>query len=220
MALALIFMPGHIKREKERFSMVLEQTELVPSVFRGVSSLGPANPFDQDSFIGLVARSDLLQTDLHVRTNIRGTVLLVNTDVVFKGPNTDWDELVTRRALGKQTGIAGREFSWLRAIEGIASAIHMDARETMTLVGEENLARRMWVESVSPPSDVPEWISSDSTWHPSMPGKYIVKTCGDVMLSLYQLSQPGQFFLICHGASLIKAVSVADEHRQYWRILT
>ena len=222
MALALTFTPGYIKRKGERFSMVVEETEVVPLTFRGIESLGPANPFDQDrdSFTGLFPRSGLLQTELHVLTSTRGTILFVNTDMVFKGPNASWDEIAKSLRLGNNTGIFGREFSWLRVIEGISAAIHLDSRDIMTHTGEENLARRIWIESARPQNELPEWISADSSWHPASRGKYIARTCGDIMLCLYQLSQQNQFFVICHNASLIKAVSVANQHTNNWRIVT
>ena len=220
-ALALTCTPGYIKRGRDRFAMVIEEPGLVPMIFRGVETLGPACPFEQNSFVGLTPRSGLLETEMVVRSNVRGTILYVSSDILFRGPNPGWDELAISRKLGVGTGVADRNFEWLSVIHGILAAIHVDSRETMTAIGEENLAQRIWLESNRPDNELPQWISADSTWKPTDEGRYIVQTCGDTMLSLYQLSQPMQNFVVCHNASLIKAVATAYQHNDHgWRIIT
>ena len=219
--LALTCTPGYIKRGSEHFAMVIEEPGLIPMIFRGIDTLGPAYPFEQDSFVGLTPRASLLETEMLVRSNVRGTILNISSDIVFRGPNTDWDKRVASRKLGRGTGVASRNFEWLSVMHGILAADYVDSRETMTKIGEENLARRIWLESNRAEPELPQWISADSTWKPTDEGRYIVQTCGDIMLSLYQLSQPMQNFVVCHNASLIRAVAVAYQHNEYgWRIIT
>ena len=92
----------------------------------------------------------------------------------------------------------------------------------MTRAGEEALAKRIWLDPNVLPSQLPEWISPDSGHDlVNNRGKYIAETCGDVMMCLCQLSQPTCFPIVCHqNASLVKAVSVANQLGDSWVIVT
>ncbi|MCJ1329573.1 hypothetical protein MMC10_006253 [Thelotrema lepadinum] len=222
MALALNVMPGYIRRGRERFSMVIEENVVKLSVLgSGFAALGFATPFEQETFVGLFPKSQMLQTEFQVQSNSRGSLLYIDHKIAFRGPSESHHETTKFARKSPQTGSSTQSFSWIRALEGISSAVHLTADHSMTLRGEEALARRIWKEEMDDPTDLPEWVSVDACRPPMVPlGKYVAQTCGDVMLSLYQLSQPSEFFVLCHNGSLIKGISLATQESGTWCVLT
>lgn len=139
----------------------------------------------------------------------------------FKGfDHNNMDEAVFRTD-SQQDNNYLQPFSWIRAIEGLARAIHQHSDHSMTLKGEENLARRIWIEEHDGnPNNLPQWISAASFQHVFPLGRHVAHTCGDIMLSLFQLSQPCELFVVCHNGSIIKAVSTASAEADDWCIIT
>ena len=228
-AFALNLTPGHIKRDNERYSLVRE-TEVKDFDYKEFTSLGPVTPFEKGKFVGIPPRGDPLQFELHTFSSVRDVVVSLKFSMKFRGiPQNTRGKLIANVVGGATAGSSSSEstFSWLRAIDNLASAAHLDDNDMLTMEAEQSLARRIWLDSRTAPSSLPLAISANSDH--DIPDddnrtmrcrKFIARTCGDLMSCLYQLSLPNLFPIVRHNASIIKAVATANRLAESWVIIT
>ena len=155
-------------------------------------------------------------------SSIRGTSIIIKSVVKFRTNNAPPYDAKSQEVLrGDRSTIIEKDFSWLRALENLATAKHLGDDHMMTRHGEEVLASRLASEHLF---DHIHWISP-SSGHDVEEGygqerKLVAKTCQDSLLRLYQLSLPNLFPLILHDKSLVKAVAVAERLSKGWVIIT
>lgn len=213
---------GTIRKGKERYTGVKELQDSLPSE---LVELGYLRPFDGGKFVGLVPKAVPNQAELETLSTVRGTELMVKNVIGFR-------DLTTTRPMEESSRIrtfdtkftthrTGRDFSWLRAIDNLATAKHLCNEHMMTRHGEEALAKRLADEHYF---EQLRWVSPFSGHEHdenSKQGRRLVaRTCQDPLLCLYQLSLPNLFAIVTHGVSLIKGIALAERIADEYVILT
>ncbi|MCJ1332974.1 hypothetical protein MMC10_009668 [Thelotrema lepadinum] len=219
-SVALACMPGYIKRGLDRYSVVREKRDSFTNRHMRLSS--PISPFEQDKYTGLRPLPGLITSEVRFISSNEGSTLCVWTEISFKNstiPNSKPDSALTS---AKNIPFMSNWscFSWHKAMRGLFDAVYLNEKDRMTETGEEALARLIWLSLDSSTAGHSEFISGDSTASDS-PGKYVACTQGDTLLRLLQLSQsyPWAHQVVCHGASIVKAVSVANKSSNQWVIV-
>ena len=210
---------GTIRKGKEHYSIV---RELQDGIEKEIIDLGPLCPFEDGNFRGLIPKSVPNQVEFEVLSTAKATTLVVRNVISFKTDvNSTHPEGSREIWRGDDTVAVRNDFSWLRAIENLATAVHLGSNDMMTRYGEENLAKRLASNNIF---DLVRWIPPYSGHDveenkPSRKRKLVSTTCHNQLLCIYQLSLPLLLPIILHGASLIKAISVAERLSQEYIII-
>lgn len=221
-ALGLTVILGTIRKGIERYTTVTESQNRLPSE---LVDLGYLRPFDGGKFVGLVPEAVPNQAELETLSTVRGTELMVKHVIRFRDatPTRPREEssLIRSSDTNSTTKRAGRDFSWLRAIDNLATAKHLYNEDMMTRHGEEALAKRLADEHYF---EQLRWVypfsGHEDDEHSNQHRKLVARTCRDSLLCLYQLSLPNLFPIITHGVSLIKGIAVAERLAMEYVILT
>ncbi|KAL8922038.1 MAG: hypothetical protein Q9172_003721 [Xanthocarpia lactea] len=221
-ALGLTVILGTIRKGKERYTVVKELQDSLPSE---LVELGYLRPFDGGKFVGLVPKAVPNQAELETLSTVRGTELMVKNIIRFTDLTTtqpiDESSRIRTFDIKSTTHRTGRDFSWLRAIDNLATAKHLCNEHMMTRHGEEALAKRLADEHYF---EQLRWVSPFSGHeydeHSKQGRKLVARTCQDPLLCLYQLSLPDLFAIVTHGVSLIKGIALAESIADEYVILT
>ncbi len=221
-ALGLTVILGAIRKGIERYTAVTESQNRLPSE---IVDLGHLRPFDGGKFVGLLPEAVPNQAELETLSTVRGTELMVKHLITFKDAtptrSTEESSLIRSSDTNSTTKRVGRDFSWLRAIDNLATAKHLCNEDMMTRHGEEALAKRLADEHYF---EQLRWVSPfsghDYDERSKQRPKLVARTCRDSLLCLYQLSLPNLFPIITHGVSLIKGIAVAERLAREYVILT
>ena len=210
---------GTIRKGKEHYSIVRELQDRIP---KELIDMGPLCPFEEGSFMGLIPKSVPNQVEFEVLSTVKATTLVVRNVISFKTDiNSTHPEGSRKIWRGDETVAVRDDFSWFRAIENLATAVHLGSHDMMTRFGEENLAKRLASNNVF---DLVRWIppysGHDVKENESSKRKLVSTTCHNQLLCIYQLSLPLLLPIILHEASLIKAVSVAERLSEEYIIIT
>ena len=220
-ALGHVLTLGSIRRDGERYSLVTD-FNYGTSHMREVPKEGNLQPFKNGKYVGLMPESDLHRTDIEVSSDIQGTTIAVRTLLKIRSKTSfrpdNRAKTVAKRDLDQ---FIERDFSWLQALENLATAVHLDGMDALTRRGEENLARRMFNAGKF----------SSIYWIPAYGGHYfeddsraqrlVARTCQDPILSLYQLSSQSDLKpIVRHNCSLVTSIATANELGEKWVIIT
>ena len=235
-ALGYVMTLGSIKKENESYSLVKDYNYQLPALeipsnyqtpeLEASLELGSLKPFNTDGeYVGLAAKSELHRVDLEVLSSVTGTEIAIKVLLKFRLNSAHHGNEVKERGArrGDKATYIEREFSWLRALENLATAIHLSREDNkMTRRGEENLARVMLSKGEL---DLIYWISTYSGHYlddDNTSGKKLVaRTCRDVITCLFQLSIcDGVLAVVQHDCSLMNSVAIANELAQEWVIIT